>query len=335
VLRGELTKAKSLLKQVFLNTAISKPVLVEAHSIHALIHTVSGNNETALESIKITLEAEKLGTRKKLLYPANTAFSMAILALPRCNTQEADQLFESLLNARKKLKIESYFSDLFVFAQQARLPQTWIRPFYLPGPPSLGSVLYTIASRWHSNYHLAADNKQSNSRIEHLLYTTSINGYAWLAAELQGVLEAMHDDYSQLHEYTQEQLNQLSAEERHKKLNTKSLLTLVKTEAVWEFHLRSLELLAPKSTRPEKPVKEPTASTRRLKWVVDSLSPYKASATPVEQVMGKNGNWSAGRRVALKRLKDEAGNLPHLLEQDTKAAATITKHSYGWNGATT
>jgi superfamily II DNA or RNA helicase len=335
VLRGELTKATNLLMQVFTNTSVSKPVLVEAYSILALIHTVSGDDEKALASIKQTIEAEQLGTRKKILYPANTAFSMAIFALLRSNTQETNQLFESLLNARKKLKIDSYFSDLFDFAQQARLPQTWMRSFYLPGPPSLGSVLYAIASRWHSDYHIATDSKQSTSRIERLLRITGSNGYAWLATELQGVLEAMHDDYSQLHEYTQHQLNELSSAQRHKKLNTKSLLTLVKTEAVWEFHLRSLEQLAPKSANPEKAVKAKTDSTRRLKWVIDSVSPHKASATPVEQVMGKNGNWSAGRRVALKRLKDEAGSLQHLLEQDTNAAATITKHSYGWNGATT
>ncbi|MFT6302832.1 MAG: hypothetical protein ACJAZF_005013 [Granulosicoccus sp.] len=45
--------------------------------------------------------------------------------------------------------------------------------------------------------------------------------------------------------------------------------------------------------------------------------------------MGKKGVWSAGRRVGLKRLKDETGDLQHQLEQDTKAAATITKHNYG------
>lgn len=334
VLRGELSEATGLLAKVFANTSVGKAVLVEAYSTQALIHTVSGNNEAALETVEKTLEAEKFGTRKKLIYPVNTAFSLAVLALPRGNTQEANQLFESLLNARKKLKIDSYFTDLFDFAQQARLPKTWMRSFYLPGPPSLGSVLYTIASRWHKDYHIPPENQQSNSRIEHLLYITSVSGYAWLATELQAVLEAMHDEYSQLHDYTQKQINQLSAKQRHEKLNTKSLLTLVKTEAVWEFHLRHLEQLAPKNTSPEKAVKTQTTSTRRLKWILDSVSPYKVSATPIEQVIGKNGSWSAGRRVALKRLKEDAGELQHLLEQDTKAAATITKLSYGWNGST-
>ncbi|MFT7214681.1 MAG: hypothetical protein ACI9XK_004952 [Granulosicoccus sp.] len=57
---------------------------------------------------------------------------------------------------------------------------------------------------------------------------------------------------------------------------------------------------------------------------------HHRSAIPhFEQVMGKKGVWSAGRRVGLKRLKDETGDLQHQLEQDTKAAATITKHNYG------
>lgn len=335
VLNGDLNKAGCLLKQVFANAATtSKPVLVEAHSVQALIYMVSGDDEAALQAIRQTIEAEKFGTRKKVVYPFSTAFSIAILALLRCNTPEAEQLFESLLASRKKLKIDSYFTDLFEYAQQARLPKTWMRSFYLPGPPSLGSVLYTIASRWHSDYHIPPGNQRDTHRIEHLLYMTSVNGYAWLAAQLQGVLEAMHKDYSNLGEFTQEQIKSLSAEQRHQHLNTTSLLTLVKTESVWEFHLRSLERLVPKETRIEKPAKAKTGGTRRLKWVIDSLSPYQASATPIEQVMGKSDQWSAGRRVALKRLKEEAGSLKHLIEQDTKAAATIVKQNYGWNGTT-
>lgn len=335
VLKGELTKATDLLSKVSKNPSASKAVLVEAHSVQALIHTVKGDNNAAFESIKQTLEAEKFGTRKKLLYPAHTAFSMAILTLPRCNTPEADQLFDSLLAARKKLKMDSFFDNLFMIAQQARLPQTFISPFYLPGPASIGSILYTIASRWHEDYHLSTDNPHSTERIENLLYLSSINGFAWLATEMQAVLEAMYEDYSHLQEYTQKQIAEFSAEQRHKKLKTQSLLTLVKTEAVWEYHLRTLEQLAPKKTKQEKQVKTTDANQRRLRWILDSVSPYRVSATPVEQTLGKTGKWSAGRRVALKRLKEESDKMQHLLEQDTKAAASITKNNYGWHGTTT
>lgn len=335
VLKGELTKATELLAEVGKSPSVSKVVLVEAHSVQALIHTVKGDNQAALETIKKTLAAEKLGTRKKLLYPSNTAFSMAILTLPRCNTPEADQLFDSLLDARKKLKMDSYFDNLFMIAKQARLPHTYISPFYLPGPPSIGSILYTIASRWHENFHLSVDNGNSIARIEHLLYLTKINGFEWLATEMQAVIEAMFDDYSHLHEFTQQQIAEFSADKRHKKLKTQSLLTLVKTEAVWEHHLRALEQLVPKKVIQEKQLKKPEEAQRRLKWILDSESPYKVSATPIEQSLGKTGKWSVGRRVALKRLKEESGKMQHLLEQDTKAANSITKNHYGWQGTTT
>lgn len=335
VLRGELNMATDLLSQVLTNTSASKSAMVEANSVQSLIHTIKGENEAALASIKQTLEAEQDGTRKKILYPANTAFSIAILALPRCNTQEADQLFDTLLAARKKLKMDSYFDSLYYFAQQARLPHTFTRPFYLPGPPSLGGVLYTIASRWHSDYHLKAETQLANNRIEHLLYVCSENGYDWLATELQNVLQAMYDDHSQLHQYTQDKINELQAEQRHKKLQTISLLALVKKEALWEFQLRTLEGLAPAKTTNKKTINTQTSTKRRLTWVIDSLTPYNASASPVEQTLGKSGNWSAGRRVALKRLKDEAKNMQHLLEQDIKAAGTIIKYNSGWDRATT
>jgi len=335
VLRGELVKATDLISQVLANSTATKSAVVEAYSVQSLIHTISGDDESALKSIKQTLEAERHGTRKKILYPAYAAFSLAILALPRCNTPEADQLFESLVTARKKLKMDSYFDQLFYIAQQARLPETFIRPFYLPGPPSLGSALYTIASRWHSDYHLSTETKNSDTRIEYLLYTCSENGFAWLAAEIQSVIESMHDDYRELQQYTQDKVNKLSAKRRHKKLKTQSLLELVKTESLWEFQLRTLEQLVPKKTNKQKALKEQDSTTRRLIWVLDSLSLYGVIASPIEQTLGKNGNWSAGRRVALKRLKEDADKMQHLLEQDTKAAATIIKLSSGWDRTTT
>ncbi len=334
-LSGELAKATNLISQVLMDSTATKSAVVEAYSVQSLIHTIRGDNEAAVESITQTLEAERQGTRKKILYPANTAFSIAILALPRCNSTEADQLFESLLGARKKLKMSTYFDQLFFIAKQARLPETYIKPFYLPGPPSLGSALYTIASRWHSDYHLSTETNSSDARIEHLLYVCNENGFAWLAAELQSVIEAMHDDYSGLHKYTQEQIKKSSAERRHRKLQTQSLLTLVKAEALWEFQLRTLEQLVPKKTNKPTKTKEQDASTRRLIWVLESVSPLHVIASPIEQTLGKNGNWSAGRKVALKRLKETATKMQHLLEQDTKAAATIEKLTYGWDRATT
>lgn len=335
VLSGELVKATELIAEVLTKSTASKSALVEAYSVQSFIHTISGDDDAALESIKQTLEAERHGTRKKILYPANTAFSIALLTLPRCNTQEADQLFETLLNARKKLKINSYFDQLFYIAQQARLPQTFIRPFYLPGPPSLGGALYTIASRWHSDYHLSTEPGPSTARIEHLLYVCNENGFVWLAAELQSVVEVMYDDYSALNPYTQDLIKKSSAARRHRKLQTQSLLSLVKAEALWEFQLRTLEQLVPKKTNTQKKEKERDSSTRRLTWVLESISPNSVVASPVEQTLGKNGNWSIGRKVALKRLKETADKMQHLLEQDTNAAATIIKLSYGWDRNTT
>ena len=335
VLNGELAKATDLTSQVLTNSTATKSAVVEAYSVQCLIHTITGDDDAAVNSIKQTLEAERLGTRKKILYPANTAFSIAILALPRCNTQEANQLFETLLSARKKLKMSSYFDQLFYIAQQARLPETFIRPFYLSGPPSLGSALHTIASRWHSDYYLSTETTFNEARIEHLLHVCNENGFLWLAAEMQSVIEAMYDDYSELQQYTQEQIRTSSAEHRHKELQTQSLLTLVQTEAQWEFQLRTLEQLIPKETSTQKKPKEQDSSTRRLTWVLEPVSPYRVIASPIEQTLGKNGNWSGGRKVALKRLKENADEMQHLLEQDIKAAATILKLNYGWDRATT
>ena len=84
----------------------------------------------------------------------------------------------------------------------------------------------------------------------------------------------------------------------------------------------------------QKPAPEKAVADyqRRLVWDFYSDEYDDISVTPREQRTNKNGTWSRGRSVALKRLLEKMGAMDFLQEQDRAAAAKVKHESYGWRG---
>jgi len=334
IFQGELEKAGELIRILQADKTLAKGTQVECLSMLALIAMLTGDDQEASRCIEAALEAERSGTRKRLIYPDSLCFSLAILSLLRAGTPQALAQFKTLMSARKKLKLESEIDTLFMAGELADDPRALIGPLFLSGPVSILSVMYAIASCWHNKYQIPADHAGLRQWLHWLIRQAYHGGYAWAVAELQVVLEATVKDHELLDPDIKELLADTSAEARFQALGMQSLTRLITPVAPWEFSLRELEQLVLKSTSP-KAGNSATSSdkTRRLVWQLREYHPGEVCVTPIEQTLGKKGEWSAGRRVALKRLKKEAGSLSHLLEQDRKASTTIVEEpSYGWRG---
>ncbi|MEO0443686.1 MAG: hypothetical protein AAFZ92_08110 [Pseudomonadota bacterium] len=91
-----------------------------------------------------------------------------------------------------------------------------------------------------------------------------------------------------------------------------SILGLFKPQAPWERALNALENIH-ENSGPSAPHDE---QTTRLVWFIDnSYGQYSLQAK--EQKLGKQGRWSKGRVVSLKRLHEESNTLNCLSEQVT------------------
>lgn len=90
----------------------------------------------------------------------------------------------------------------------------------------------------------------------------------------------------------------------------------------WERALNALALVA--NSNSETTTKKKETGTTRLAWQVDFDN---KQIQPVEQKLGKDGLWSGGRNVALKRIKELA--VESMTEQD-RAVAKAIKNDYGW-----
>lgn len=85
----------------------------------------------------------------------------------------------------------------------------------------------------------------------------------------------------------------------------------------WERTLEGLEVLTSIDT------KAPEQKTARLIWLFD---PESTHLQPIEQKVKKNGGWTKGRRVALKRLYEEG--LDSMTEQDAEVVAALERQEY-------
>ena len=100
-------------------------------------------------------------------------------------------------------------------------------------------------------------------------------------------------------------------------------LDLVATKAPWERALESLEaMLSPA----QGVAPAPAARTKRLVWLVD---PDNRDIRPLEQSLQARG-WTAGRPVALKRLREGHPALDYLDDSDRRACRLIHRAAGVW-----
>ena len=102
------------------------------------------------------------------------------------------------------------------------------------------------------------------------------------------------------------------------------LCNLIQQISSWETALKALTML----NKEDRPAGK-AAATARLIWVLSDDGDYY-DIQPREQKQNKSGKWSAGRNVALRRLKEEMGSLDFLLPQDVKICGCIRQErEYG------
>lgn len=103
-------------------------------------------------------------------------------------------------------------------------------------------------------------------------------------------------------------------------------LELFPLKAPWEFKLQSLSALI---SNPAQIPKIAVDQKPRLVWLLD---PKAMSLSVLEQSINKNGSWSKGRAVALRRLFENDSKFDYLSAQDLDVIKGIERDKYGWYG---
>ena len=310
VLQGRFDAAEAVFAALPASNRNSKQAAAGLAATQALIALLKGDDEAARLHIGRTIAADKLGTRRRLVFPALRTFALALLALVRVDSPQARQELDDLLRTARRLDLRGMREIAFV--ENALRVKNNVGAFgHTPDSPCLEMLFDGLVSCWLDDFN--PERKKRRGLLLPYRDRAVANGFAWAAAECDEVLRR----YAMRH-------GGEAAEFRngHAELGTVTLATLAAPVADWERSLKAIEQLAYKAGG-KKPGKSDKADPkRRLTW--ELCGEHSNMVEVREQRQNKNGSWSKGRRLSAKRLIAEAAQLDFLLPQDRAAIAALS-----------
>ena len=323
IYQGDLGAAEKLLSTFPPSVAESKDAKVCQAASQALVATLRGQDELAWQHIKASLAAERIGTRKRLVYPQSRTLSLALLALVRLDTPQSRQFLDNTLNAAERsgngpaLELSLVEVAVRVKADNDLFSH---RPSEETG---IGVLFDAFACCWLKDFNPGATMRRAHLRV--LRERAIANGFRWIAAECD---ETLRHHAKLRNAKRRAESSAASAPVSHEALGTVTLAELACPDAEWEHSLKALEQLAFAAST-AKP-KAGAAAAQRLAWIVRRDGYWNIEARLQRQ--NSSGKWSKGRVLAPRRLVTEAAAMSFLTEQDRVAIAAASTDHRHWHG---
>ena len=321
ILQGRFDDAESAFSGLTGTVGGTKPARTGLASTRAAVAMLRGDNVAARDQIDAAIAEEKAGTRKRNVFPEHPAFALALLALIRLDTPESHALLSQLLRTAERRYL-SRETEVAFAADAARVQAGYGIYARHAEIPCFTALLDGFRNCWlGANSRATAD---WLDQIEAYRRRAEANGFKWVAAECASVLHRLIELRGENLAGLPDPRPLLDA------LGARSLAVLEEPLPPWERSLKALEQLAydaKSQGRDSSGTSVPVE--KRLVWDVDRYYD-DVNVTPREQRRNKNGTWSKGRRVALKRLAEQAPSMDYLREEDLAAAAAIVvRRSWG------
>lgn len=317
LLRGQISEAERFLQR-FTQTHPQQAAL-----LWCWFHCLRGDTAQAIELGMQGLNAlqHSRGKRKKIYFSTFSGVFLVLALLREGSARSlaqatqyanwvAHQQFASLSTLYDRLESVLLFQqgDL---AQKAFLTTSSIPPV-LSGS-SLITLFCSLCLYW-------VDKGAARSKVPPLLRPffekAQAAGYEWLALEAAELLGRLMTTSR----YGQE------AKALREKTGIQPLTDLVQPKEPWELCLNALVNLNQTSQ-----TAAPTQSEFRLVWFLRVYPSMGWELQAREQKLNKNGQWSRGRVIALKRLAEEQSSFEYFTAQDRQVCTHIeveNRHSY-------
>ncbi|MBD2175759.1 DEAD/DEAH box helicase [Pseudanabaena sp. FACHB-1998] len=293
---------------------------VAGDSFIAWLNFIKGNRELAIAQFRQSLKMIKKATGKRQIYFSGEAGLFFILALIQEGTAESMREAESYAALMTKqtnhwLQVTySRFQKLLKF-QLGDIPQKELLSAEYIHDHTNSHTLEAFFSALCLYWINPEKARIELSRIlEPLLKQSVAAGYHWLsmeAAELLGQISP--NSIHQKHAQKLRQANQIP-----------TIVNLIRPQETWELSLNALLNL---SKSPQEQSKAATNSPQRLVWFI-TFNKGTCTIQPREQKINAKGVWSAGRNIAVKRLKDSVHEFPYMTPQDIIVCSHIQIYSF-------
>ena len=341
VMRGAFDDALAVFAELPEELRESKPARTGLASTRALMATLRGNDAEAMGYIDEAVACEKAGTRKRNVFPLCGAFTLSLLSLVRDHSPAHAAKLKHLFHVARQVEVDPLLIHVVDLADHIRGGGglRWNRH---ARESSIGRLFEGLAVCWTDEFPDPTDGWGFDSLL-HFGARATGNGYRWMGTECLEVCArwwracgrpdaelwkslglSARDDGATAAEF---------AAAMHEELGTTTLASLVTPVPEWEYILQEIEQVA-HETRKKGPKRGKAAGApqRRLAWILEIDDHGDVSAAPKEQRGYKNGTWSKGRAVALKRLQAQAATMDFLIDRDRAAAGRIVQHNYRWSG---
>ena len=321
ILQGRLDDACALFEALPPAAQERKPVLTAQASVQALAAALRGDDEGASRGIEAALAAERIGTRKRNLFPPHRAFPLALLAWVRSSDLAPPGELDRLLRIGEPLTDHENFLTLVKAAMGSRLHRFRGHIGWDSRVP-INQLCIALSEAWHVREDVLIG--RDPEATEMLVDQAGANGYLWVEAECCAAIQRQPKVFG---DRVAQRAGQ-QADALHSQLGTLSLCTAGDPLPAWEYSLKALEELAAKT---RKSAGTATGKRRRLVWSVEDAS-YDGPPMilPREQRLGKTGKWTKGRVVPLWRLRHAQSDFDSLTEHDRTAIAAF-EHSNYWD----
>ena len=278
---------------------------------HLIYHILRDDDEGALELIEEVRKGYRRDYDNK--YPAHLAGYLYLLSLLRNG-------------GVKSAEIIGHHLDNIDPVQNLRLGGTYLvfkaLHAYLRNDEAAQIVAHQALERMEANafaltfyalYRLWTDPTEHPDpsylgEMEQLRAQAQDNGYQWVEMEITRILSLRHPEPKAREAYA------TRAQQLSDQLRIHSLTDAMPRIEPWE---RALEVLVGMGT-PDRNGEKRSKKTARFVWFVNF---EKRELEPREQTLSKGGNWSKGRKVALKRVKQ--GDVEGMTPQDVSVAKAI------------
>jgi len=292
----------------------------------AWIAFVRGDNDRALDLFRKGLKNLRRWTGKRAMVYTGGLGQLFVLALLKDGSAKALGEGRVLLGHMER-SMRGFPSqpveDLKLALELRRgpgipeLPGPSVAPGRGPSAPELDSLsqLLQVATRyWLHTGAALAEAEALAEPLGALAKRAEQNGYLWVAREAAELLARLQPDGKAV---------RLSADRLRARCPTTSIADTIAVQEPWRRKLEALLRLTEGSA--PAAAAGPTGDTRMI-WLIRLFGGDEHfELEPREQKIRKNGSWSVGRPVALKRLFAKPESFPYLTDQDRQVCATITQ----------
>ncbi len=296
--------------------------------LHGTLHFFENRYELAVEFYNLALKAHRKATNKRgntLMGLHGFFFSLALwqtrsgVNLKLLRQHVANVLKSSNVNDSFHVSNLQLVEALNIYQNKSRLEQSKelnaVRDFANLGYLRLFQALLLY---WLGELNVqtqARQNAKFLDELEKFCLQAQKLGYGWFAAVSSVLLVRISPARKAPQKVAEQYSTSLFL----------GILDLLPQVAAWERALEALSQLKNESYIQE-------IHELRIIWAL-TITNFGFELEPREQRLGKNGSWSKGRPIALKRLYHDLAEFSYLSDQDRRICATIeTEKEYAYYG---